>query len=328
MASLLFGDTLPSSTTGALTTTNDALPDWYQAYTRGIAGKADAIANAPYQGYSDPRIAGFNATQTGAQQDILDNAGAWQPNMGVAENQLSTNLGGLGTVASDAFNRANGMNFQDDIGNYMSPYTSGVVDELGRLGNKNLFDNVLPGVNSTFAGTGQFGSTRNADFTNRAITQNQQEILGAQSKALESGFTQASNNFFADKTGDTQLGQAAGTYGNQGAQLLGALGQQRATLGLADANASNIVGGLQQAQTQQGLDLQYQDFLQQRDYPQQQLSYLNSMVRGLPVDKSQFTTQSSLNTNDVGNMGSNSGLSNIIQGITGVAGVKSALGIK
>lgn len=328
MSSLLFGDTLPSQTTGNLTTTNDALPDWYQAYTRGLAAKADAVSNMPYTGYTQPRIEGFNATQLGAQNDILGNAGAWEGDVSTAENSLGGNLGGLGTVASDAFNRANGANFASDIGTYMSPYTTGVVDELARLGNKNLFDNVLPGVNSTFAGTGQFGSTRNADFTNRAITQNQQEILGAQSKALDTGFNAAAANFFADKTGNTQLGQASGTYGNQAAQMLGGLGQSRATLGLADANAANIVGGVQQEQAQKGLDLQYQDFLQQRDYPQAQLSYLNSIIRGIPVDKSQFTTNSSLNTNDVGNMGSNSGLSAILQGISGVAGIKSALGIK
>jgi hypothetical protein len=326
--SLLFGDTLPSSTTGALTTTNDALPDWYQAYTRGIAAKADAVANQPYTPYTQPRIEGFNATQTGAQQDILNNAGSWDPSITAGENSLTANLGGLGNIASSAFGRANTANFGADINNYMNPYTTGVVDEIARLGNKNLFDNVLPGVNSTFVGAGQFGSTRNADFTNRAITQNQQEIMGQQSKALDTGFNNAAANFFNDKNSNTQLGQSAGTYGNQAAQLLGGLGQQRATLGLADANAANIVGNTQQAQAQQNLDLSYQDFLQQRDYPQAQLSYLNSMVRGLPVDRSQFQTNSSLNTSDVGNMGSNSGLSQIIQGISGVGGIKSALGIK
>ncbi len=328
MASLLFGDTLPSSTTGALTTTNDALPDWYQAYTRGLAAKADAVSNLPYTPYTQERIAGFNPTQTAAQQDILDNAGVWQPGINAGEGSITSNLGGLSTVAADAFGRANTANFATDIGGYMSPYVSGVVDEISRLGNKNLFDNVLPNVNSTFAGVGQFGSTRNADFTNRAITQNQQEILGQQAKALDTGYNNAAANFFTNKQADTQLGQAAGSYGNQAAQILGALAQQKSTLGLADANAANVVGGLQQAQQQQGLDLQYQDFLQQRDYPQAQLSYLNSMIRGLPVDKSSFTTSSSLNTSDVGNMGSNSGLSAILQGISGVSGIKSALGIK
>jgi hypothetical protein len=328
MASLLFGNTLPTSTTGALTTTNDALPDWYQAYTRGIAAKADAVANQPYQAYTQPRIEGFNDVQLGAQQDILGNAGAWRPSLDAAEAGLTGGLNTYGNAANTGFNKAAGADFATDINTYMSPYTTGVVDELARLGNRNLFDNVLPGVNSTFAGTGQFGSTRNADFTNRAITQNQGEILGAQSKALESGFQNAATNWQNDKNSNIQLGQSAGSLLNQGSTALGALGQQRTTLGLTDANANQVVGQQQQALDQQGLDLQYQDFLQQRDYPQSQLSYLNSMIRGLPVDKTQFQTKSDLNSQTLGNMGSASGLSQILQGISGVAGVKSALGIK
>jgi hypothetical protein len=328
MSSLLFGDTLPSSTTGNLTTTNDALPDWYQAYTRGIAAKADAVSNQPYQGYTEPRIAGFNDVQTGAHEDILGNAGAWRPGIDAAQAGLTGGLNSFTNATQTGFDKASNANFGADIGNYMNPYTTGVVDEIARLGNKNLMDNVLPGVNSTFAGTGQFGSTRSADFTNRAITQNQSEIMGQQAKALDTGFQNASQAWQNDKNSNIQLGQAAGSLLNQGSTALGGLAQQRTTLGLTDANANQVVGQQQQAMDQQGLDLQYQDFLQQRDYPQAQLSYLNSMVRGLPVDKSGFNTQSDLSTSQTGNVGSSSGLSQILQGISGVAGVKSALGIK
>lgn len=328
MSSLLFGDTLPSNLSGSLTTTNDALPAWYQEFTRGIAAKADAVANQPYQAYTNPRIEGFNDTQLGAQQDVLNNAGAWKPALDTAQSSLTQNLGGLNTVSSDALNRANNMDFATGINTYMSPYTSGVVDEIARLGNKNLFDNVLPNVNSTFAGTGQFGSTRNADFTNRAITQNQQEILGQQANALNTGYQNAAQNFFADKTADTTLGINSGQLINQGASALGQLGQQRSTLGLSDANANMVVGQQKQALDQAGLDLAYSDFLQQRDYPQSQLSYLNQIVRGLPVDKSAFNTQSDLSSMQTGNVGNMSGLSQILQGISGVAGIKNALGIK
>jgi hypothetical protein len=328
MSSLLFGDTLPSNLSGSVTTTNDALPAWYQEYTRGIAAKADAVANQPYQAYTGPRIEGFNQTQLDAQQDVLGNAGAWRPALNTAEGALTNNLGGLGAVSNDALAKAGNANFATDIGTYMNPYVSGVVDEIARLGNKNLFDNVLPGVNSTFAGTGQFGSTRNADFTNRAITQNQQEVMGQQANALNTGYQNAAQNFFADKTANTTLGTNTAQLINQGSTALGALGQQRSTLGLADANANMTVGQQQQALDQAGKDLAYQDFLQQRDYPQSQLSYLNSIVRGLPVDKSAFNTQSDLTSMQTGNVGNMSGLSQILQGISGVAGIKNALGIK
>jgi hypothetical protein len=326
MSSLLFGDTLPSSTTGSLTTTNDALPDWYQAYTRGIAAKADAVSSQPYTAYSGDRIAGFDPAQTQAQDSILNNTGVWGNDLNTAEAGASSTAG-LGALASSNLNRASNMDFTTGVQSYMSPYTSSVVDEIARQGNKNLFNNVIPGVNSTFTGAGQFGSTRNGAWLNNAISENNSNILGQQSTALQHGYDQAAQNFLTEQSQLGQLGQTAGTLSNQGATALGQLGQTRSTLGLSDANAEMLVGQQRQAQAQQGLDLAYNDFLQQRDYPQAQLSYLNSIIRGIPVDNSSFTTSSDLSTQNTGNTGSNSGLSSIIQGISGVAGIKKALGI-
>ena len=42
----------------------------------------------------------------------------------------------------------------------------------------------MPGVNSTFTGNGQFGSTRNADFLNRAIRDNQQTLNNTNANVL------------------------------------------------------------------------------------------------------------------------------------------------
>jgi hypothetical protein len=48
------------------------------------------------------------------------------------------------------------------------------------------------------------------------------------------------------------------------------------------------MGQQQQALEQQRLQQQYQDFLNQRAYPQQQLAYMSDMLRGLPLSQ---TTQ-------------------------------------
>jgi hypothetical protein len=42
---------------------------------------------------------------------------------------------------------------------------------------------------------------------------------------------------------------------------------------------------VQQAQAQQGLDLAYQDFLKQRNYPYQQLAFMSDMTRGIPLSQ-------------------------------------------
>lgn len=73
---------------------------------------------------------------------------------------------------------------QNNQQQFMNPYVNNVVNEQARLSNQNLFENVLPQVNSTFAGAGQFGSTRNADFTNRAIRDQQYNLAGQQGNTL------------------------------------------------------------------------------------------------------------------------------------------------
>lgn len=72
--------------------------------------------------------------------------------------------------------------------------------------------------------------------------------------------------------------QAAGALGNIGStqfsQELGALGLQ------------NQFGTQQQQDKQNQLNQQYQDFLNQKQYPYQQLSYMSDMLRGMPLTQS------------------------------------------
>lgn len=71
--------------------------------------------------------------------------------------------------------------------------------------------------------------------------------------------------------------QAAGALGNLGATQFG---QQAQTIGL-----QGQAGATQQQQQQNILNQQYQDFLNQKQYPYQQLSYMSDMLRGLPLSQ-------------------------------------------
>ena len=46
-----------------------------------------------------------------------------------------------------------------------------------------------------------------------------------------------------------------------------------------------------QAQQQAGLDINYEDFVRQRDYPREQLQFYSSILRGVPVQPSTETTK-------------------------------------
>lgn len=85
---------------------------------------------------------------------------------------------------------------------------------------------------------------------------------------------------------------ALGAYGQ-----LGQLGQTMTNVGQAQQNADLARLGLQQqtaalpqALDQQRLDLAYQDFLRQRDYPLEMLQQYSGLLRGTPVTPASTTT--------------------------------------
>jgi hypothetical protein len=61
-------------------------------------------------------------------------------------------------------------------------------------------------------------------------------------------------------------------------------------MNLKDLAALESVGQTQQTQAQKNYDLAYQDFAEQRKYPSDQLSMLNSLIRGLPYSQAGTTT--------------------------------------
>jgi hypothetical protein len=87
-------------------------------------------------------------------------------------------------------------------------------------------------------------------------------------------------------TGAGQLGLQGLGQATQAASTLGQLGQTQFGQEQAISAEQQKVGAIQQAQAQQGLDLAYQDFLKQRNYPYQQLAFQSDMLRGLPLSQS------------------------------------------
>jgi len=50
------------------------------------------------------------------------------------------------------------------------------------------------------------------------------------------------------------------------------------------------IGGLQRQMEQQGLDIGYGTFLQERDYPKQQLGFYSDILRGVPTGETRMYT--------------------------------------
>ena len=262
-ADFLWNGSPPKNVTST-STSIQGIPDWYQEYQKGILAKGNAIANNPYPLYPGPRVAPLTQQQQQAYQQVSANQGNWQPALSSAQQTT-----GALTQNYDP----------NQINQFMSPYVNGVVDRIAQLGQRNLSENLLPAVNDTFTGAGQFGSSRHADFTNRALRDVNESILGQQSTALQQAYDSANNNMNQFRT--SQLNAA-----NQ----LGTLGQMQQQLGTQDSAALEAAGQAQQQQTQKNYDTSYQDFMNQAQYPQQMTEWLNNMLKGQTVPTSTSTT--------------------------------------
>ena len=137
-----------------------------------------------------------NAQLAGGIQGMLGNNGYLNDVMGNWYNQ-SPSQGALGQYAQ--YNPGTAQQF-------MNPYTSNVINANNQQSNQNLMENILPGVNSTFTGNGQFGSSRNNDFALRAIRDNQQTLNNTNSNVLMNAQNQANANY----QNWTQMGINAG----------------------------------------------------------------------------------------------------------------------
>lgn len=282
--SYLFGGSTPASVTGTTMTTSETLPDWLQEYTRALMGEATEVASTPFTAYNGSRIADFSPLQQLAQTTATNMQGSWRPYIDRAS-----------------------MTVPQAVGEYMSPYMDSVVNRIGDLGMRNLTERMIPEINSTFVGAGQFGSDRNAEFMNRALRDANESILGQQANALQTGFQNAQSTALQDL------------------QRYGALGQLQTQLGYTDVSMADTLGQQQRSLDQQSLDLGYSQFLEERDFPRTNIDFLNSIIRGLPVNQEQFRTTSNLTTPNLGT--TQSPTSSALQAATGVAGVRRALGL-
>ena len=144
--------------------------------------------------------------------------------------------------------------------------------------------------------TGQFGMQAQLANQQAGLTtaqQNLQALLGTQQLGAQQGMqAQLANQqalLEAQRLGEQsrQFGAGLGLQGaqaaTQAAQTLGQLGTSQQATDLQRIQAQSAAGAEQRQLEQQRLDTSYADFLRQRDYPMEQLSYYSSLLRGIPV---------------------------------------------
>ena len=346
------GKAIPAGSALTDITKQTVLPDWYSKNAMDILANQKAVAARSFPEYVDasgkaiPRVADFAPDQQAGFQATRNGAFSFRPELGTASTKTqdvfgrsamgvsepgfkqsgeyttaSTSPTGLG-MAQPFLGQA-GQTAVQNIGQYMNPYMDQVVGRIGTLGARTLQEQLLPAISDQMIAAGQFGGTRQAEMTGRAIRDTMEGISAQQAQALQQGYTSAAGLAQADLERQAQLAQTAGGLGfqQQGAlaragEQMGALGQQmgnmynvdtsnqlsaaqqlagmarqRQTQELEGAGALGQIGAQQQALAQRNLDIARSDFLERQAYPQQQIDAMTKTMQGVAPGVGTKTTE-------------------------------------
>jgi hypothetical protein len=285
-----------SSAPTSQTVTQTSIPDYAKPYVEKMLGKTEALSDTPYQTYDRERIAGFNPMQ----QQAFQGAQGMQPSaMSGMAGQMAgaATMGALGTRYDPTQFQA-GQFGQQDAQQYMSPYMQSVVDIQQREAQRQA-DIAGTGRDAQAAKAGAFGGGRQAIMDAEAARNLATQKGDIQAQGLQSSYQQAQAQFNADQARRMQaqqLGEQSRQYGAglglqglqtalTGAGQLGALGQQQFGQSMDINKLQAQYGGQQQQQEQSIMGQQYQDFLNQQNYPYKQLGFFSDMLRGLPLSQ-------------------------------------------
>ena len=264
------------------------VPDWAKPYAKQTLGQASALTNVnanPYQAYTGPRTADFNALQNQAFQGAATMGPS--PAMGAAAGMAGA--AGLQALGTQYNPYQTGQFTGQTAQNYMNPYMQNVVDIQKREAQRQAG---IAGTQRAGDATraGAFGGARQAIMEAEANRNLAQQLGDIQATGQQSAYQDAASRFAQEqqlREQSRQYGAGLGMQGLQtalsGAGQLANIGQQTFGQQMDVNKLQQQYGTQQQALAQQKQDIAYQDFLNQQRYPYQQLEFMSSILRGTPM---------------------------------------------
>ena len=291
------GDSGGSAAPSDKTTQTMELPEWARPYAKGVLARGAALTDInqnPYQTYGANRIAGFSPMQQRSMQAAANMRPSEQ--LGTATDlATAAGMGALGTNYQGG-QFSGGVFGKGAADYYMNPYQQNVTD-IGKR--EAARQSAIQGTQQAGQATqaGAFGGSRDAIMQAERERNLGQQMSDIQAQGSNAAFQQAQQQFNADQgryMQAQQLGEQSRQYGAglgmqglqtalQGASQLGQLGGQQFQQGMDINKLQSLYGGQMQQQAQRPLDMAYQDFQNQQNYPYKQLGYMSDMIRGLPL---------------------------------------------
>lgn len=216
-----------------------------------VISRANKLSKKPYVPYDGSLLANINPDQQSAFDTVNDAQGIANPYIASAEAYTRE---GAQPVSAD------------DLSNYQNPYQQQVTDAtLKNFGELNAQQ--LAQVKGNAIGQGALGGNRMGVAQGETVRQQDLAEAPVLAGINSQGFNTALSASQQDKA---RQGQAAFTMGGLGQEALGTE--------LQGAQAQLGTGAIEQNQAQQGLNIPYQQFLQQQAFPYQQLGFASGVT--------------------------------------------------
>ena len=249
-------------------TTTSEYPTELKPFIQDIFGKAKGVSDQRaadgYQPYNAPRVAEFTEDQETSFQGIRDVQGASQPYFGAQTNLINRSTQGPSAART---------------AQYMNPYTQNVIDiqqrELGRQG-----EIERQKIGAGAANAGSFGGSRQAILEAEQMRNQGMRGDDIQARGMNQAYGQAQQ---AMSQADARGLQGAGMYGQMATQIPA----QR----MKELGALSGVGSALQQQQQRGLDLGFEQFQNEYNYPMRNLNEYSAILRGFPLAADQSTNR-------------------------------------
>jgi len=298
----------------ATSTTTNAMPAEYQPYFTDMLGRAQTASLTPYTPYGGQRLATNNADVLGSHEMVRNIATQGMP--GTQEAMDMTRSAAAGT---NQFTGANPYQFSEfgysgpgtfdsaAANQYMNPFVQNVLGQQNEQAARD-YQIQNAGRNAKAVQAGAFGGSRQAVQQSLAENDllNRQNLT--QATGLRDAYSDAQKMFEADRQARmaneqaraaelsrVQSGQSNENYNRDRLGLEGLQFQNESAQQLASLEAKARAGDVQAAQLleaagkqemgmeQAGLDIGYQDFINQRDYNQNQVNNFSNILQGLPL---------------------------------------------
>tara|TARA_Y100001972_G_scaffold18300_1_gene20721 strand:+ start:520 stop:1449 length:930 start_codon:yes stop_codon:yes gene_type:complete len=264
------------------------LPKYVRPYFERLLDRTEAESLRDYETYEGQRLAEEAQDTLDSRQRARDVAGT--PIAGLPAAQAATTAGvgralqGMGFEAGQFDSAA--------ADQYMSPYMQQVVDVQKE---RAILDAQRQGAGrgAQAVQAGAFGGSRAAVQEALAGEALNRQLAEIQASGQQQAFEQAQQQFERDRAARAdaeRIGLGAGELAGQQARSLADLGRLAREGDIESARLLEQVGKDITAREQAGLDLAYQDFVRQRDFPRENLQFLSSILRGVPITPSTETT--------------------------------------